>query len=78
MTITKTIIRTNNNYDFFKVIIGKEKATFNNFIECEEFCKKYWEKQKNKTFCFSLDKARVEGEYDFCQYELYAILEANL
>ena len=78
MTITKTIIRPNNKYDFFRVIIGNEKATFDCFEKCEEFCKRHWQKQKEKAFCFVLDEARIEGEYDFCLFELFATLKATI
>lgn len=78
MKITETIIRPHNNYDLYKVIVGKESAIFNTYEECKNFCKNHWQKQKdNNEFFFVFDEARIEGEYDFCRYELFATIKAT-
>jgi hypothetical protein len=78
MNIRETIIRPNNKYDFFRVIIGSERATFDTFEKCKSFCERYWSKQKEQNrFFVKFDKATIEGEYDFCEYELYATYEVE-
>ena len=78
MNITETIIRPNNKYDFFRVIIGNERATFETYEKCKNFCERHWKIQKENKFLFAFDKARIEGEYDFCQFELFATLQATI
>ena len=78
MTVKKTIVRPNNKYDFFRVVIGNEIATFDCFEDCVKFCHRHWQAQSSRAFCFALDDARVEGEYDFCLFELFATLSATI